>query len=552
MEKLKANKKTEITLETLFFDLYFGLMLLVKGLGFTAGPVYKGGILLAMAFVCLKILIGRYNTLQKILILLLGLLGILCWRTSEDYAVIFCLSLVLSMKNIDKKHAFRVGAGVWSAAFVISLLTQLLNLRTRDFKIHSKFGLGYLIRWALGYSHPNVLQIAYTVLVFYGIYLVRRDSSKKLIHDKRAMSAILLSFVGALYIFLYSLSTTGLLMYLIYLFVLLYMEARRDAGRSTTKAGRVFLIVFFPICVLLSVLGPLLIQGRAFDLLNSVMNTRPSLSRYYLTEYGISLFGRTFPDVPASITLDCSYVNLLIYNGLIIFLVMCIGYVLLMRHEAGQEASWEHSNEIAILISVIAAAMSEPFAFNTSFKNVSLIFLGYWFYQATAKYGRESAWIALLAPVGERKVALPGGKDAVKQKFRAGCGAVKEHRKTALLLSLVVMMTAAALCLLLTHFPGKVIARRISCDTDDSMVNVYYTEEEIDALRADPEIWVLDYKDETDPMLIFDNPNMIRMEKVRAVVSACVWSGAAVILLMGIVMGSRKSLRGSGREGQQE
>ena len=42
---------------------------------------------------------------------------------------------------------------------MIQVITQLLNLRARDFVIHNKYHLGYVIRWALGYSHPIDYQL---------------------------------------------------------------------------------------------------------------------------------------------------------------------------------------------------------------------------------------------------------------------------------------------------------------------------------------------------------------------------------------------------------
>jgi hypothetical protein len=78
----------------------------------------------------------------------------------------------------------------------------------------------------------------------------------------------------------------------------------------------------------------------------------------------------------------------------------------------------------------------------------------------------------------------------------------------------------------------RAIARRISCETDQSSTSVYFTEKEIEAFRKDPEVLVLNYKDEDDPMLSFDNRNMFTLEKIRGGISAALWIGTGSAFLL--------------------
>ena len=539
---LKANEnKHYCTIETAAFDIYFIIMLVLKGLGFTSGNVYQAAVVLASLCLAFKALIGKYNSVQKAVLLSITMFAVVCWRSSNDMGTLFCISLVAAMKGIEKKHAFRLGAVVWTISFVVLTLSQLLNIGTRDFVIHSKFGLGYIIRWALGYSHPNVLQIAYTVLVFYWMYLVHPDDSRSLLYDKKTLLSIILSALGAVYIFLYSFSTTGFLMYFIYLFTLLYLENRRRAGAKRGKTEKLLMVSIFPACVLLSILGPVLLKGTAFDAINRLMNTRPALSRIYLTEYGVSLLGRDFSFLPARITLDCSYMYLLMHGGLILFLLFTVGYFLLIKWTVSQKSSWENSNEIAMLISFSFTAMSEPFAFNTSYKNVTLIFLGYYLYHISEHCGVGKAWVSGLQQIGERKVYILDMWELLIQFKEKLCHIARRYKVAVIGTGTIAAVIGMSIFLSNSRPLKQAVARRISCETDDAMESVYYTEKEINALREDPSTIVLNYKDEEDPMLLFDNSKMFLLEKIRGGVSSAIWigTGAAIILCMAITFVER-------------
>lgn len=528
----KCTNKHRSTIEIIAFDAYFTIMLVLKGLGFTSGIVYQTAI--AAAFLCLacKIAIGKYNNIQKTIILAVTVLAVLSWRRSGDLGVLFCISLVVSMKNIGKEHAFRVGAIVWTASFIALTLSQLLNLGTRDFVIHSKFGLGYIIRWALGYSHPNVLQIAYTTLVFYWMYLAHPDSSKPLHKDKKTILPALFSAVGTVYIFLYSFSTTGLLMYLIYIFTLVLLEKRRRDRAERRGAERLLIVLIFPVCVILSTLGPVILKGPAFDVINQLMNTRPALSRYYLTTYGVSLLGRDFSSLSANITLDCSYMYLLMRGGLLLFLILIIAYFCMIKWTADQKPTWKNNNEIAMLVSFSFTAISEPFAFNTSFKNATLILLGYYLYQVSAPYGAEKAWIPFFSQIGEKKVSILNTWAWFVQFKERICHAAKKHRVTVAGIGTAAAVIGTAAVLIGGYSATRAIARRISCETDLSSTSVYFTEKEIEAFRKDPGVLVLNYKDEDDPMLSFDNRNMFTLEKIRGGISAALWIGTGSAFLL--------------------
>ena len=523
MVSLKNSEENcrSVSVEEMLFYLYFVIMEASKGIGLVSGgTVYKICLVAATLLAVGKILIGRYQIREYAIIIALTAVGLLDWVVAGNQAALICIILVVSMKNVPSGRLFKIGSVVWSVTFLYQVLSQLLNLRYRDFVIHNKYHLGYLIRWALGYTHPNVLMIAYVVLIAYAFFawdIVRRH--------RILFTVIALS--GGLYVFLYSLSMTGmlfLLMFLAFVWVFEYMEKWHAFDSKVVKT---VLQCIFPVAALISVAGPVLLQGRAFDIVNKLVTTRLALSRYYLTTFGISLLGRDFSDLPAAVTLDCSYTNLLMHGGFLLFIIMCIGYVVMIHRAVNETGSWRGRVRLAIVISFVIAGMSEPFLFNESFKNLTLIFVGESLYQQTGRCKKKSTGflcrnntlIRLTMPVGMLKTL----KTAVKTGWK----------KMVLTGALVALIGGAIYCENV-RMPDTIYALRTSCDTDDNSVSVFLSNTDYVRMRNSKNVWVLNYKDAETPMLAFSG-TIVQVEFVRGLISSVIWSdilGCVVVLLI--------------------
>ena len=520
--------KIKITTEEALFYAYFILMTAAKGIGLVSGnPVYNLCLVLGTLLVLTKVLIGRYTIREYLLIGFLLLLGLVIWWISANQAALICLTLVVSMKQISTKKTFRVGAFIWGSCFIFQILTQLLNLRTRDFVIHNKYHLGYQIRWALGYSHPNVLQIAYMVLLGYLAYAM-------VWKERKLWKAFILSLAGALYIFLYSISITGMLYFAVFWMLIFYFDRNRRKGRKRSRIETCMLELIFPAAVGFSVLGPVLLTGKAFDIINKLMTTRPALSRRFITEYGMSLFGQNFTALPAAMTLDCSYVHQLAYNGMVLFGLMCIGYILMIHYSLWEQDDRDNDMILVIILSSVIAGISEPFLFNESFKNLSLIFLGSWMMNRTSTRVQRTFRII---PVKEREYVVSCDRIIrINEELRE---AWQRGKKCILLIALICAVAGGVCYLQTVHLPGKVYALRSSCDTEDDSVSLFLTSRQIEQLRADDKVWVLNYKDSATPMLEFGE-NILVAEKIRGIVSSAIWCAAAGGMVAILILKKKK------------
>ena len=512
-------KHTSISHEEFFFYLYFIIMVGAKGLGFINGSVeYKVCIVIAMLFLALKLLVGKYCIAEYVVIALLLFLCTYIWHITGNQCFFICISLVVAFKGISAKKAFGIGAFIWTLAFIIQIITQLLNIRTRDFVIHNKYGLGYIIRWALGYSHPNVLQISYAIMIMY-LFFVFRPLGKRLV------KSIVISTLGACYIFMYSLSTTGMLLYVMFIFFVLIFELRREHGIKKGKISKILLKSIFPLSVGFSVFAPALLSGKTFEIADRLMTTRLSLSRKFYNDYGLSLFGKNFTGLPASVTLDCSYTRLLIYGGAVLFIIVCVGYILMINDAVNEENSSDNSFKLAIIFCTVIAGISEPFMFNESFKNLTLIFIGEWFFTKVSKWETNSNTYCIIKSSNVSIPIMINRNKVLEEIVR-----MKDSIRLITVIALLCATMGTVFYSFSVDLPDRVYALRTSCDTDDNSESVYLTEEEVSEFSSNDDVLILNYKDSKTALLCFSG-RIIEIEYIRGMISSFVWGGIAAILI---------------------
>ena len=354
-------KTKQIALSEIFYLCFIVLMLFAKGIGLYDGQLsYKLFLIVAVFFYVLKMLMTSYSIWEFTIITFFLLIGGLSYFISGEKGILIYIFMVTGMTNVPLKRIFNVAFITWIISFGGMFLLTVTHILESPFKIHDKFGAGYLIRWGLGHSHPNVLHISYLTLVMLSIYLLNKHFDLKWF--------IILLF-GNIYVFLYSLSSTGFISVCFLLSFNLYWYYRKRFN----IAENVLVSAILPICLILSMLVPVILTGQAFDIVNKIVNTRLRLSRHFLLENPISLFGTRSSNITNQwYTMDNSYIYLYVLHGIILFSVIMIAYFVIIR----RYLKTEKGMELSIILTTLVTGITEPFMFNTSFKNLSLFFFG--------------------------------------------------------------------------------------------------------------------------------------------------------------------------------
>ena len=513
-----------INVAEIVYYLYFAIMIFAKGIGLYDGMwPYTLALVLGFFLIALNLILTEHTLAEWLFVLGLTGLGILIWHNSGEKGVIIYITMITAMKNVSVKRLFSIGMVIWGLTFVAQVILTITGLKPDIFVIHAKLGLGYIIRWSLGYPHPNVLQISFLILCAFVLYLADWKG-KKLVY------ATLIMLMGNLYVFFYSISYTGLILVVVYLFGNLYLSFRKEL----TGLEKVLITLIFPSCAAFAVLGPVVFQGRLWDICNKVLNTRFNIAKTYLTTDPVTLFGaRPSEAIPVGLqNIDSSYVFALMHYGVVLFVLLCVGYMAFI-HNCIKEKKY---GELAITIGLAVAAISEPFFVNSSFKNISLLLLGEFLFESLGKFAEKNPdhflnRTFLLCPLGQREIKIPVGKFVNRVEY---CIQVISARKKIILAGAAGIAIAAGILFgVMADMPECYYALRSSTQIEEESVYL-----DLDDLPEDFQGKILNYNDAQTPMQQVEG-NIVTVEYVRGIVSSGLWFGVFGAILISMVFCAR-------------
>ena len=358
---MESTGRIETGLGEILYLFFFGSLLFAKGVGFYDGQlIFKLVLIFALGCLALKLAIEGY-TLTEILgmTFIIALTG-MTYVISGEKGMLLNGLMMIGMKNVSRKRVFTVGAGLWIIAFLGVTISSLFHMEDTVYKVHSKLGMGHIFRWSLGYPHPNVLQVSYIVLAIFMIYLL--GDAFKLKHG-------VLLFVGNCLVFLYSVSYTGFIMFMCLLLGRIYLLFRK----RLCSVEKVLLQMVFPGCVLVSLLAPIKLSEKWFRMLDKLLSHRLELAWWYLKPEYISLWGRRLSEITSEArTMDNAYLFAFITYGIIPFVILCIATMYMIYRYLKKDDYLE----ALVILSIAVGGLTEPFLYNTSFKNLSFLFMG--------------------------------------------------------------------------------------------------------------------------------------------------------------------------------
>lgn len=353
--------KWNIHIGEILYWMFFGLILFAKGIGLYDGqPAFKIVLLASAISLLIKLIIEKYPVAEWIKIFSVFTLTFSTYLISGEKGLFLYGLMMIGMKYVNVKKLFAIGTVLWTIAFLGVTITALFHMEDTVYKVHAKLGMGHIFRWSLGYPHPNVLQVSYLVLAIFIIYLIG---------DEFKIKHALWLFAGNCLVFLYSVSYTGFAVFMCLLVGRIYLMYRKKLN----IVEKFLLQLIFPICVLLSLVAPITIKGKFFNILNQLLSTRMELAWRYLKPKYMSLWGVKLSEITTeTITMDNAYLSAFITYGAIPFGVLCLATMYMIFRYLKENKYLE----VLIILTIAVGGLTEPFLYNTSFKNLSFIFMG--------------------------------------------------------------------------------------------------------------------------------------------------------------------------------
>lgn len=525
-ERLKKYE-SEISIKEACYYGFFILLSLTKGLGFYEGQ--KLFLLLtapALLLGFLKILVTPYTKKQAIMVVLFFLLASVVYYHSRQISVFFVAFTILGMKGISLKKVIHIALWVWSVCSIALSAVSYFCLEHTVYRVHAKLGLGYIFRWSLGFTHPNILHVTYLFLCALLILVLE---------ERYAFKTYFLLMLGNFLVFFYSISYTGVAIVAMLLTSALYVKLRP----RFCFIEKALINLVLPACLILSFLCPLLLYVYPICVkiqkLNFILNTRISLAEQFLRSDYRSLFGADITKVVnSSMTLDNSYVWCYINYGLIPTVILLLGYFILLFYDTHQQ----RTRELVILVSFLAAGWTEPLLFNSSFKNITFLFLGRLLF--LQKEGAAESGLSFFVPERWRKVRIPLAKlpDSLFAAARAVCRNGAQKRKLFAGAAAGVLL-GLLLCFLAYREPvGYVVPRFYTDGREETSV---YLESADDPAYAGYRI--MNYQDAQTPMQVISG-KAVTVETARYYLGAALLGGllgAAAALLWNLSRWRKKS-----------
>lgn len=504
--KGESFMQIKMTLQEIAYFGFFGFLLVAKGIGLYEGMIaFNVCLLIALFCMGAKILLTDYTCQEWIFLIFLVLISLAAYHTTGEKAVVLTVLTVMGFKNVRIERLLKFVFVIWTVTFYGMVFIHIADVTDASILAHNKFGLGFLLRYSMGFPHPNVFHISYFIWVALLLYLFPMKAKKLWL-----MSFLL--FWGNVFIFLYSVSVTGFMLVTVYLIFNIYLSMRKRLNQTE----KILIQCIYPVCVLISVIPPLFFKGRLYDVLNKLLNTRMNIWKYYLMNFTPKLLGtKVWSPENTILSMDCSYLYLLYYYGVILFLVISV----LFMYTIWQYAKQNCKTELAIVSVMLIAGITEPYLFNLSFKNLILIFAGDVLFKRSSGYVPKCVWIKMLRknlrilPWGEKEIVLFSFNRDKWAKWCQECHEVlKEKKKQLFMTGIVAAFVGIVVAEIFVYVPKKIYVYTEHCDyvSGEGM-----TFEEV---NQEDEAAIYGICSEYYRYYGFDG-NMLTLERIRGVIS---------------------------------
>ena len=239
--------------------------------------------------------------------------------------IMLSLIYIYGARKINLEKIFLYAGSIYIAIFLMIILLSLAGIiENWDF-----FQSSSRPRWGLGYSYPTHTSSVLFMCVLIFCYL-----------KKERLNLVWTALIELLnvWVFLFTDSRAGFILSAVVPFVFLLLKYRRKY-LTESKVEKI-LQWAFPICAIAIYSMTMLYDGTGvLRLINVMISTRLSTAQSSIKQYGIHLFGQRIQWVgwggwghtQIELTgtynyVDSSYLKLLLDNGIIIWLIIMIGW----------------------------------------------------------------------------------------------------------------------------------------------------------------------------------------------------------------------------------
>lgn len=280
-------------------------------------------LLLFFSLYLLEIVINQdflyYLILVPITIVLLKIIG----NNIENNDLVFTVAIVFLSKHINFDKIADFYFKIMSVGLVLIILFSKVGI-TKNVYVTFPYGTGQ----SLGFPHPNTLGITVLVTILAWVYLNYKTN---------IIVIFFVAYLGALFNWIVPLArTSAIVLILLPWVILIYRYSDKLKLHSLYYCSIFFILVAFGISIIL--MFNIGYFSNNFSSKYSSFYVRFTTAKSLYDYYGIHLLGSNIPFVSTAdalkfnitpVILDCAYLRMLIYNGLISTITMTIIFLVL-------------------------------------------------------------------------------------------------------------------------------------------------------------------------------------------------------------------------------
>ena len=364
------REQKSVTISEVFFYLFFFAIFGVRSFGFYDGQkVFNVALALGATFFALKLLSTKHTLPEYLGITFFLTLGTLVYWKSGEKGILLCFTMMLGMKGVPLRRIMMLCAGVLGTGMFYLTFTSVFCLRSEMFFLTGgRFGMQTMIRHCLGYPQVSTLMTVFIVMMLLIIYLTDEYHPKQI----KAASGLLL--IALLYYYLYSAGFTGLIGGIFALVINSCFTQTKKWGRLE----RVIILAAYPLMLLISVGSPLVFKLKSMSGSFPSVRDRLRLAYYYFQNNPPVLFGNRLRNPQhEAYSVDIAHFYLLIGCGIVTFAVIGI----LQEINIYYQLKRKRAGALTMSLTLLFCGMTEPFLYNLSFRNLTFLLIGAWWYE---------------------------------------------------------------------------------------------------------------------------------------------------------------------------
>lgn len=340
--------------------LFWIIISFMKGIGFSsANPIYIFSYVIGILLTFIKIINVRYRKSELKNIGIILLIGIINYIVGKETTILFTAIAIATLKDIDIRKILKIMFFTRFLTFIIMLILSLSGVIPNNSFEFYREGIGFVNRITFGYSHPNLTQTSFVLIVVLYVY-----NFYEKIDLKRVVILETLNYL----IYHFTISRSGffiLTIFLIYVYLTKKIKTIKNSKRLLNAT--LFFSILFSFIV-----AQLYGKNTIVDKLDVILTGRITYMSETIKNYQIPFFST---NKYSNILFDNGYFDLIYNGGLLAFAWYMYNQVKTNKILAKNNLE----KEITITFFLLIYCITESY-YASIIMNISLVFFAFYIF----------------------------------------------------------------------------------------------------------------------------------------------------------------------------